>query len=118
MYVDVLKAGVTVHFASIGAYVAECNTEEQLKHIRLIATSSAELHGLGNRVLLVSPKEMFDDFIGLVGYLSTQIVPNSLKCPKIPQAEWDKLLGHRVRSNSTIISRWRLETTSGFMHRI
>jgi GTP-sensing pleiotropic transcriptional regulator CodY len=107
-YVDVLKASATIQFESTAAYFAECNTEEQTRHVRSIFGAVGELHALGNRVLLLSPKEMFDDFTNLTGYLSTEIVGNSLKCPKISKTEWDRILGTdfiRVFSNFTVAAR-------------
>jgi hypothetical protein len=107
-YVDVLKASATVYFESVATYLAECNTEEQTKHVHLVMVAVAELHGLANKVLLLSPKEMFDDFQNLASYLSKEIVGNSLKCPKIPNAEWDRIQGAdfvRVQNDFILAAR-------------
>ena len=107
-YADILKASAAVQFESTAAYFAECNTEEQMNHVRLVHTAVGELYALGNRVLLLSPKEMFDDFKNLSAYLSTEIVGNSLKRPKIPKEEWDKIMGApfvRVFGDFTVAAR-------------
>jgi hypothetical protein len=107
-YVDVLKVTSTVYFESVATYTAECNTEEQTKHVRLIMGAVGELHGVGNKVLLLSPKEMFDDFQKLASYLSTEVVGNSLQCPKIPKTEWDRIQGAdlvRLQNNFVLAAR-------------
>jgi hypothetical protein len=108
-YADVLKASTTIHYESVASYVAECDTEEQTKHVRLISAAVGELYALGsNKVVLPSPKEILDDLNSLGSYLIVEIVGNSLKCPKILKTEWDKILGAdfiRVVSDFTLAAR-------------
>src|ERR1700693_4684947 len=79
-YSDVLKASENVHFVAIAAYIVDCNTEEHAKHSRLIREAIAELHGVVDRVLLLSPKEMYDDLRSLVSYCTGEIGANAIKC--------------------------------------
>jgi hypothetical protein len=94
-YTDVLKACATIRSEAIAAYVAECNTEEHIKHARLIAAAIAELEVLVDRVLLFSPKEMYDDLKNLTGYCFGTLGKESIKCPKITSTEWDAIQGAR-----------------------
>jgi hypothetical protein len=51
---------------------------------------------------------MFDDYMNLASYLNTEIVGNSLKCPKIPKTEWDRIEGAdfvRLQNNFTLAAR-------------
>jgi hypothetical protein len=107
-YSDVLKASETVHFVAIAAYIADCNTEEHVKHTLLVRDAISELHGVVDRVLLLSPKEMYDDLRSLVSYCTGEIGINSIECPKIATTEWDKIQGAgfvRVHNNFTLAAR-------------
>jgi hypothetical protein len=92
-YSDVLKASETVHFVAIAAYIADCNSEKYAKHVLLIRDAVAELHGVVDRALLLSPKEMYDDLRSLVSYCTGELGANAIKCPKIAKTEWDKIQG-------------------------
>jgi hypothetical protein len=107
-YSDVLKASETAHFVAVAAYIADCNTEEHAKHVLLIREAIAELHGVVDRALLLSPKEMYDDLRNLVSYCTGEVGGNSIKCPKIAKTEWDKIQGAgyiRVHNNFTLAAR-------------
>lgn len=88
VYVDVLKACATIQFEAMAAYIAESNTEEQALHAGLMARAIAELHGHVDRVLLLSPKEMYDDLKNLVSYCSIELGTKCLQRPKIPPNQW------------------------------
>lgn len=92
-YSDVLKASETVHFLAIAAYIVDGNTEEHARHMLLIRDAIAELHRVVDRVLLLSPKEMYDDLRKLVSYCTGELGGNAIKYPKIAEAEWDKIQG-------------------------
>jgi hypothetical protein len=107
-YSDVLKASKTAHFAAIAAYIADCNTEEHAKQALLIRDAIAELHGVVDRTLLLSPKEMYDDLRSLVSYCTGELGANAINCPKIAKAEWDKIQGAgyiRVHNDFTLAAR-------------
>lgn len=92
IYTEVLKVCETVHLESLIAYNADANSEEQEKHGRLAFEATVELHHLVDSVLLLSPKEMYDDIKNLTSHCSL-LGTKSLERPKIPRAEWDKLYG-------------------------
>jgi hypothetical protein len=107
-YGDVLKASGNVHIVALATYIADCNTEEKAKHVLLVRDAIAELHGVVDRVLLLSPKEMYDDLRSLVSYCTGELGGNSIKCPKIAETEWDTIQGAgyiRVHNNFTIAAR-------------
>jgi hypothetical protein len=87
-YTDVLNACSTIQSEAMAAYIAESNTGEQVLHAGLMAKAIAELHGHVDRVLLLSPKEMYDDLRNLVSYCSVELGIKSLQRPKIPPNEW------------------------------
>jgi hypothetical protein len=91
-YTDVLKACATIHFEAIAAYMADANTEEQALHAGLITKAIAELQGHVDKVLLLSPKEMYDDLRNLVTY-SLSLGAKSLQRPNIPPNEWAEVHG-------------------------
>jgi hypothetical protein len=86
-YTDVLKACATIHFEAMAAYLADANTEEQLLHAGQITKAVAELQGHVDKVLLLSPKEMYDDLRNLVSYCFG-LGAKSLQHPKITPNEW------------------------------
>jgi len=107
-YNDVLKASETVHFVAIAAYIADCNTDEHAKQALLVRDAIAELHGVVDRVLLLSPIEMYDDLRNLVSYCTGEVGGNSIQCPKIGKTEWDKIQGAefvRLHNNFAVAAR-------------
>lgn len=92
-YTDVLKTCATIHSEAAAAYISECQTEEHAKHARLIFAAIVELHGLVDRVLLLSPKEMYDYIRNLVSYCSEKVGGKSIECPKVSSTEWDAIQG-------------------------
>jgi len=86
-YTDVLRACATIHSEAMAAYLADANTEEQVLHAGLISKAVAELQGLIDKVILLSPKEMYDDLKNLVSYCFG-LGAKSLQRPKIPSNEW------------------------------
>jgi hypothetical protein len=54
---------------------------------------SSELQGHVDKVLLLSPKEMYDDLRNLVTYCFGELGPKSLQRPKIPPNEWAEVHG-------------------------
>jgi hypothetical protein len=107
-YTDVLRACATIHFEATAAYIADANTEEQVLHAGLITEAIAELRGHVDKVLLLSPKEMYDDLRNLVTYCSGELGGKSLQRPKIPPKEWAEVLGSgytRVYGPFTVAAR-------------
>ena len=94
-YTDVLKACAVVRSEATAAYFAECHTEEHIKHARLITAAIDELQVLVDRVLLFSPKEMYDDLKHLTGYCFGTLGKESIRCPKITSSEWYEIQGAR-----------------------
>jgi hypothetical protein len=107
-YTDVLKACSTIQSEAMAAYFAESDTGEQVLHAGLMAKEIAELHGHVDRVLLLSPKEMYDDLRNLVSYCSVELGIKSLQRPKIPPNEWAEVHGSgysRVYGAFTVAAR-------------
>jgi hypothetical protein len=73
--------------------IADANSEEQLLHAGLINRAIAELEGHVDKVLLLSPTEMYDDLRNLVNYCSGELGTKSLHRPKIPPNEWAEVHG-------------------------
>lgn len=92
-YTDVLKTCATIHSEAAAAYISECHTEEHAKHARLIFAAIVELHGLVDRVLLLSPKEMYDYIMNLVSCCSEKVGGKSIECPKVSSTEWNAIQG-------------------------
>jgi hypothetical protein len=93
-YIEVLKTCATIHSEAMAAYMADANTEEQLLHAGLMTRATEELHGHVDKVLLLSPKEMYDDLSNLVTYFG-ELGTKSLQRPKIPANEWAEVHGSR-----------------------
>jgi hypothetical protein len=93
-YTDVLKVCAAIHFEAMAAYMADANTEEQALHAGLMTRAVAELHGHVDKVLLLSPKEMYDDLKNLVTYFG-ELGTKSLQRPKISANEWAVFHGSR-----------------------
>ena len=92
-YTDVLKTCATIRSEAAAAYIAECDTEEHTKHAHLIYEAVTELHSIVDRVLILSPKEMYDDVRTLVSYFSREFGAKLINCPKVSSTEWDEIQG-------------------------
>lgn len=91
-YADVLKACTAIHIETMAVYMADANTEEQALHVGLVAKEVAALQGHVDTVLLLSPKEMYDDLKNLVSH-SFGLAAKSLHRPKMPPSEWAEIHG-------------------------
>jgi hypothetical protein len=91
-YADALKACTAIHFETMAVYMADANTEEQVLHAGLVSKEVAALQGHVDTVLLLSPKEMYDDIKNLVSH-SLGLAAKSLHRPKIPTNEWAEIHG-------------------------
>jgi hypothetical protein len=91
-YTDVLKTCTTIHFEAMAVYMADANTEEQVLHAGLVAKEIAALQRHVDAVLLLSPKEMYDDLKNLVSH-SFGLAAKSLHRPKMLPSEWAEIHG-------------------------
>jgi hypothetical protein len=68
-------------------YVAECGTEEHVKHKRLVFEKLSELFRTNDRVILLASDDLQAPLSALTKHVTGEFITKSTQCPRFPDAE-------------------------------
>lgn len=91
-YTEVFNSCENLVFESNNAYRIECGSLEHNKQVEVIIKKLLELTHSNDKAGLLGSEYAFRMLGELINHCASEIAVKSIKCPKLPESEWQKIM--------------------------